>query len=67
MEKEEEETDVWQDIADAIDNWSGRLLDGKISHEKSENFQCDIEASLYRQQLDGVFINKRYYRTAIYC
>ena len=53
MEKGEEETNVCQDIADALDNWSGRILDGEILHEKSENFRCAIEASLYRQQLDG--------------
>ena len=47
VEKEEEETNVWQDIADALDNWSGRILDGEILHEKSENFRCAIEASLY--------------------
>ena len=49
---EKEETIVWQDIADVSDNWSGRILDGEIFHEKSENFLCAIEASLYRQQLD---------------
>ena len=42
-EKEEGETEVWQ----------GRILDGEILHEKSENLRCAIEASLYRQQLDG--------------
>ena len=47
--------EVWQDIADALDNWSGRILDGEILHEKSENVWCAIEASLYRQQLDGLF------------
>ena len=47
---EKKETD---DIADALDNWSGRTLNGEILHEKSENFRCAIEASLYRQQLDG--------------
>ena len=51
--EEEEETNVWQDIADALENWSGRILDGEILHEKSENIRCAIEASLYRQQLDG--------------
>ena len=51
--EEEEETKVWQDIADALDNWSGRILDGQILHEISENVRCDIETSLYRQQLNG--------------
>ena len=37
----------------ALDNWSGRILDAEILHIKSENFRCAIEASLYRQQLDG--------------
>ena len=54
VEKEEEETDIWQAIADALDNWSGRILGSDILHENSEIFRCAIEASLYRQQLDGI-------------
>ena len=45
-EEKEEETNVWQGIADVLDNWSGRILDGESLHEKSENFRCAIEASL---------------------
>ena len=54
-EKEEEkEEEVWQDIADALSNWSRRILDCVSRHRAtSENFRETVEESLWRQQLDG--------------
>ena len=53
-EKEEEkETDVWSDIAGALDNWTQRVLDAENRHTTSANFQQQIEESIRRQQLDG--------------
>ena len=48
-----EEMDVWQDIADAVNDWSRHIIDAECLHSKSENLRCAIEASLCRQQLDG--------------
>ena len=46
----DETVDVWQDIADALNNWSERILSIESRYTKT------IEESLARQQLDG-FLN----------
>ena len=48
-----ETSSVWQNIADALDNWSQRILDAETLHDRSENLRLAIESSLYRQSLDG--------------
>ena len=53
-EEEEKDTDVWSDIADALNNWSQRILDTESLHNILENFRQTIEDSLYKQQLDGL-------------
>ena len=58
MEKEEEETNIWQSIADALDNWTQRVLDAESRHTTSVNFHKQIEDSIRRQQLDG-FLSSR--------
>ena len=52
-EEEEEETNIWQGVADALDNWNQRVLDAASRHTTSGNFQKQIEDSIRRQQLDG--------------
>ena len=52
-----ESVDVWQDIADALNNWSERILSIESRYtNKVASFQKTIEESLARQQLDG-FLN----------
>ena len=49
--------DVWQDIFDALNNWSERILSIESQYtNKITNFRNTIEESLARQQLDG-FLN----------
>jgi hypothetical protein len=48
-----EVADVWQTIADAVDNWSIKILDAESLHSRSESFRCAIANSLHRLQLDG--------------
>ena len=51
------ENDVWGDIAEALNNWTQRILDVESRYEsKTASFRQTIEDSLKRQQLDG-FIN----------
>ena len=52
-----ETVDVWQDIADALNNWSERILSIESRYtNKITNFRKTIKESLTRQQLDG-FLN----------
>jgi len=44
---------LWNDITDALDNWSARVLDAESKYCKSTTFQQTISDSLLRQQLDG--------------
>ena len=44
--------DVWQDIADALNNWTQRILDTESRRATSERFRQTIEESL-REQVDG--------------
>ena len=57
-EKEEEETNIWQGIADALDNWTQRVLDAESRYTTSINFHKQIEDSIPTQQLDG-FLSSR--------
>ena len=50
----DETVDVWQDIADALNNWSERILSIESRYiNKVASFQKTIEQSLARQQLDS--------------
>ena len=50
-------SDIWNDIATALNNWTQRILDVEsIYNNKVTNFRQTIEQSLQRQQLDG-FLN----------
>ena len=53
---EEEESDVWSDIADALNQWRQKILDAETRLNTTVSFREKIEASLHRQQLDG-FLN----------
>ena len=46
-EEKRKEIDVWQDIADAVNDWSRRIIDAQCLHSRSEDFLCAIEDSLY--------------------
>ena len=49
--------DVWEDIAEALNNWSKRILSVESRYNvKVASFRKTIEESLMRQQLDG-FLN----------
>ena len=54
---EERETVVWSDIADALNNWTQRVLDAESRYTTSRNFHQLIEESIRRQQLDGFLSN----------
>ena len=58
-EEKEEETDVWQDIAYALNNWRQRILDTECRHATSENFRETIEESLRRHLTGGCVFVKR--------
>ena len=45
--------EVWHLIADAIDNWSRKILDAESLHKRSESFRTSLENSIYRHELDG--------------
>ena len=50
-------SDVWYDIAEALNNWSEQILDVESRcTNKVASFRKTIEESLRRQQLDG-FLN----------
>ena len=49
---------MWSDIANALNEWTQKLLDTETCYHKTENFQESIELSLRRQQIDG-FINEQ--------
>ena len=51
--EERRQDDVWQNIADAANDWSRRLVDAECLHARSTDFRSNVESSLYRQQLDG--------------
>ena len=53
VEDETVATGVWQTIADAIDNWSRRILDAESLHERSETLRTSIGNSIRRLELDG--------------
>ena len=53
---ENEASNMWNDIASALNDWTQKLLETKTSYFKTETFQAAIETSLQRQKLDG-FIN----------
>ena len=53
---ENEASNVWNDIASALNDWTQKLLETETSYFKTETFRETIESSLQRQQLDG-FIN----------
>ena len=52
--KKEEESNIWVDVADALNNWTRRILDAESQHHKSSSFRQNIEEALHRQQLDGL-------------
>ena len=52
----EEESDVWSEIADALNQWTQKTLDVETRLNTTVSFREKIEASLHRQQLDG-FLN----------
>ena len=47
---EEKETDVWSDIADALNNLTQHVLDAENRHTTSQNFHQQIEESIRRQK-----------------
>ena len=51
-----EESDVWSDIEDALNRWTGRVLDVEARYSNRANFRQNIEEALRRQQQDG-FLN----------
>ena len=51
-EEKEKETDVWQDIATPLADWTRQILDTESRRATSENFRQRIEETLNRQQLD---------------
>ena len=55
--QESEHVNVWDDIAEALNNWTERILHVESRYNnKVANFRQTIEESLRRQQLDG-FLN----------
>ena len=52
-QQESSAANFWEDIANALDDWSQRVLDVESKHSKAINFQQSIDNSLLRQQLDG--------------
>ena len=45
---------VWSDIEEALHRWTDRILDAESRLQKTASFRESIEASLRRQQLDGL-------------
>ena len=56
IHEERKESDVWVDIAEALHQWTGRILDAETRHARTASFREKITDSLQRQQLDG-FLN----------
>ena len=54
--KQAADDDVWLRIMDALNNWSGRILDAESRYRRSMSFRDQIEESLKRQEKDG-FLN----------
>ena len=55
--QESEHVNVWDDIAEALNNWTERILHVESRYNnKVASFRQTIEESLRRQQLDG-FLN----------
>ncbi len=48
--------DVWQTIADAVDDWTHRILDAESLHDRSESFRSVIGNSIRRLELDGFLL-----------
>lgn len=44
---------LWNDITNACESWSSKVLDAESNQSTSATFQQTIEDSLRRQQLDG--------------
>ena len=55
-EEEAPAADVWTDIADAMNQWTQKILDAETRYSRTVSFRENIEASLQRQLLDG-FLN----------
>ena len=47
-EEEPSSADVWADIADAMNQWTQKILDAETRHSKTVSFRENIEASLQR-------------------
>ena len=45
---------VWSDFEEALRRWMCKILDAESRLEKTASFRQNIEASLRRQQLDGL-------------
>ena len=57
INQEYQHVDVWHDIAEALNNWTERILHVESRYNnKVASFRQTIEESLRRQQLDG-FLN----------
>ena len=48
------QSSVWLDIEEALHRWTDRILDAESRLQKTASFRESIEASLRRQQLDGL-------------
>ena len=48
------QSSVWSDIEDALHRWMCKILDVESRLQKTASFRESIEASLRRQQLDGL-------------
>ena len=46
-------TDVWHLIANAVDNWSRKIIDAEGLHKRSDSLRTSLDDSIYRQELDG--------------
>lgn len=49
-----DQSNVWSDIEEALHRWMCKILDAESRLEKTASFRENIEASLQRQQLDGL-------------
>ena len=46
--------DTWIDIEVALQRWTDQIVDAETRYEKTATFREKIEATLQRQQLDGL-------------
>ena len=56
INQESQHVDVWHDIAEALNNWTERILHVESSYNNKLAFEKQLKKSLRRQQLDG-FVN----------